>query len=450
MVDRSEKNLGFTGESHSFYWKDTIGSWIFPSASNTEGWYYSSIIVTFIIFFGFFTILSNQKKINFFEKKLFIFSVIMILFITYYTWGKNSVLFLWSWENIPLLGSLRAWPRLNILIVPFIILLFSLSLKNLKAYFEENNKKNLDKIIKLFFLIFICCLSLQFIFYFFDYQNQYYWDFWQKKRFDAAIDYLPNILGNILKLYDGEIYILFSIFCIIFLITILSKNRLRKNITQFYTAILFLSSLELFVLSNLQWSLPEWKTKIYKIDNPLKELQNGFNSKRIIDTVKGNEYFRDNRSFNVNYPDSYGYKKHAENFDTYFQRTNGIKNINISNNDIELVKLFYGASNEAKKIFLSESLNHENIVSFVNDSKNFEKLSNFTIKIFIDEYDGNNLELEVKSEKDGWLSFIDNWDHGWMAVVNGKKVQIYKLLGSYKSIKIKKGFSKVKFQYKPW
>ena len=102
------------------------------------------------------------------------------------------------------------------------------------------------------------------------------------------------------------------------------------------------------------------------------------------------------------------------------------------------------------KIFLSESLNHENIVSFVNDSKNFEKLSNFTIKIFIDEYDGNNLELEVKSEKDGWLSFIDNWDHGWMAVVNGKKVQIYKLLGSYKSIKIKKGFSKVKFQYKPW
>ena len=348
LVDRSEKNLGFTGESHSFYWKDTIGSWIFPSASNTEGWYYSSIILTFIIFFGFFTILSNQKKINFFEKKLFIFSVIMILFITYYTWGKNSVLFLWSWENIPLLGSLRAWPRLNILIVPFIILLFSLSLKNLKAYFEENNKKNLDKIIKLFFLIFICCLSLQFIFYFFDYQNQYYWDFWQKKRFDAAIDYLPNILGNILKLYDGEIYILFNIFCIIFLITILSKNRLRKNITQFYTAILFLSSLELFVLSNLQWSLPEWKTKIYKIDNPLKELQNGFNSKRIIDTVKGNEYFRDNRSFNVNYPDSYGYKKHAENFDTYFQRTNGIKNINISNNDIELVKLFYGASNEAK------------------------------------------------------------------------------------------------------
>ena len=33
---------------------------------------------------------------------------------------------------------------------------------------------------------------------------------------------------------------------------------------------------------------------------------------------------------------------------------------------------------------------------------------------------------------------------------NEDYVEIFKSLGSYKSIKIKKGFSKVKFQYKPW
>ena len=39
VVDRTEKNWDFATE-HTFYWKDTIGSWIFPSASSTEGWYY--------------------------------------------------------------------------------------------------------------------------------------------------------------------------------------------------------------------------------------------------------------------------------------------------------------------------------------------------------------------------------------------------------------------------
>ena len=89
-------------------------------------------------------------------------------------------------------------------------------------------------------------------------------------------------------------------------------------------------------------------------------------------------------------------------------------------------------------------------MSFINDSNVFEKSNDFSIKIFINEYDGNNLRLEIYSENNGWLSFIDNWDHGWVATVNGEKTQIYKLLQSYKSIKIKKGFSKVKFQYKPW
>ena len=83
-------------------------------------------------------------------------------------------------------------------------------------------------------------------------------------------------------------------------------------------------------------------------------------------------------------------------------------------------------------------------------SISFEKTNDVEIKIIINEYDGNNLSIEIVSEKEGWLSYIDNWDYGWIATVNQKKVPIYKLLESYKSIKIKKGFSKVKFQYKPW
>ena len=449
LVDRTTKNWEFATE-HTFYWKDTVGSWIFPPASSTEGWYYSGIIVSLIIFFGLFVFFFNQKKISFLDKKIFIFSTIFILFITYFSWGKHSILFIWAWENLPLVGSLRTWPRLNIVLLPIIILLFSISLKYLLIYLKENNKQDFKKIIKFFILISVFFVIIQFIFNYYNFQNDEYWNYWQKKRFDEAINLLPSILGNYLKLYNGPIYILFSIFSVSFLIITFSYRKLRENITLFYLMILILVSSELFVISNLQWSIARWKTNFYKMEYPLKKLQHGFNSKRIIDTVKGNEYFRDNRSFNVNYPDNYGYDKHAKNFTTYFQRYSGKKNDNISDSDLKLVKLFYGATNDAKKIFLSSSLDHESIVSFVNDSNTFEKSNEFTITILIDEYDGNTLKLEVESKEDGWLSFIDNWDYGWKATINEKKVPIYKLLQSYKSVKIKKGFSKVKFQYKPW
>ena len=95
-------------------------------------------------------------------------------------------------------------------------------------------------------------------------------------------------------------------------------------------------------------------------------------------------------------------------------------------------------------------ISNENIPSFINDSNIFEKTSNFKIEILIDKFNGNKLELNVTSNKDGWLSYIDNWDKGWIVFVNDKKSEINKLFGSYKSINIKKGFSKIKFEYKPW
>ena len=152
LVDRTENNWNFATE-HTFYWKDTIGSWIFPPASSAEGWYYSGIIVSLIIFLGLLIILFNLKKINYFDKKLFLFSIIFIFFITYFSWGKHSALFIWSWENIPLIGSLRTWPRINIIIIPFIILLFSISLKYLAIYLKENNRTDLSKIVKFLILI---------------------------------------------------------------------------------------------------------------------------------------------------------------------------------------------------------------------------------------------------------------------------------------------------------
>tara|TARA_B100001057_G_scaffold182944_1_gene183594 strand:- start:753 stop:2870 length:2118 start_codon:yes stop_codon:yes gene_type:complete len=450
LVDRTENNWEFATQ-HTFYLKDTIGSWIFPPASSTEGWYYNGIIISLIIFFGLFFLFFEKKKIDIVDKKFLIYSLIFFIFITYFSWGKNSLLFEWSWNNIPLIGSLRTWPRINIIIIPFIILLFAISLKYFIKYVNELSKEKIKKILYPLLGIFFILLLLQFIFLFLEYQNDEYWNFWQKKRFDAAINSLPFIFSNILKLYDGPIYLIFNIISLSLLIFyVLNKNFLKFKKRFLYFSILSLVSLELFSISNLQWSLEAWKTNLYKSVNPLEQLQKAFESKRIIDTVKGNEYFRDNRRFNINYPDNYGFNPHAKNYTKYFKRYEGEKNIDITDDQINIVKYFFGASDESRKIFFTQKLHKNNISLFVNDSINYEKKSNFINKILIKKYNGNNLDLEISTDNDGWLNFIDNWDPDWIATVNSKKVEIFKSLGSYKSIKVKKGFSKVKFQYKPW
>tara|TARA_B100000575_G_C23135648_1_gene659701 strand:+ start:1123 stop:3237 length:2115 start_codon:yes stop_codon:yes gene_type:complete len=446
LVDRTENNWNFATE-HVFYWKDSIGSWIFPPAASTEGWYYSGILVTIIVSFILTIFLINSKKLSFFDKKLILFSAIFILFITYFSWGRHSILFEWSWNNIPLIGSLRTWPRINIVVIPFVILLFAIGFKYLMTFIYENNNKYKKKIIIIFICVFAFLFFLQLVFYSLNFQNEEYWNFWQKKRFDAAIDVLPHFFGNILKLFNGEIYLFFNFLCLIFLIFIV-KVKLNKN--YIFILVTLIVSSELFVLSNLQWGLDKWKTNLDKTENPLERLRTAFMSPRIIDTVKGNEYFRDNRTFNVNYPDNYGYNSHARNFTQFFERYGGRKKINISDDDFNDVKLFYGSSEEGKKIFFSQKINHGNIPSFIKDSDFFEKKSNFKIEVLIDKFDGNKLELNVETKEDGWLSYIDNWDKGWSVFINGKKMKIEKLFGSYKSINIEKGFSKIKFEYKPW
>lgn len=450
LVDRTENNWDFATE-HSFFWKDTIGSWIFPPASSTEGWYYFGIIVTLIVLYGVISLYYFKKDYQFNERKIFYYSILFFLFVTYFSWGEKSILFTWSWYNLPIIGSLRTWPRINIVLIPFIILMFSLSLQSFLLRLKENNQSKKLLSLKIVISIFIGIVLLQYIFLINNFQNDEYWNFWQKKRFDAAISTLPYVFGQILKSYNGQIYIIFSILSVLFLVYSLTKfNKSSLKTNHFYFIIIALVSLELFVISNLQWGLDSWKTKLKPENQPLKKLQEAFLSKRIIDTVKGNEYFRDQRKFNINYPDNYGYNSHAKVYSIYFNRYEGKKRDQVNDNDLKLVKYFFGTDKDAKKIFFTKNNNHRNIKEFVNDNKNFEKTNIINYEILLNKYDGNNIEIDVNLDNAGWLSVIDNWDPDWIATINDEKVEISKTLNAYKSIKLKKGFSKVKFQYKPW
>jgi len=100
--------------------------------------------------------------------------------------------------------------------------------------------------------------------------------------------------------------------------------------------------------------------------------------------------------------------------------------------------------NNPKKLFFSSEINHADLKSFFLDTDT----SSAVIKVV--NYNGNSLEVTVLNNTDGYLSFIENWDDKWRALVNEEPKSITKLFGTFKSVFIPKGKSIVRFVFKPY
>ena len=448
---------------------DQLGSWIYPPISIAEGWYYfgaASIFLIIIIFI--FTIFFNRK--NDFKLKYFFYFFIFLIFFNYqFANPINSIIFPFIWKNLEFIQSFRFWMRMNIILVPIISLLLAFSISKFFYILDENDfliKKKLNKIIiSSFILIF---LSQIYIIYFSGYENLY-WEAWQLKRIIYVENVLPEFFSNIVGLYKSLIYqISFLLtFILFFLINKFDYiyNFFKKSKNIFLFSILFLSFFELFLLTNIQWSIPYryYENGYQKLNlkkdynapnnNILGDIKNAFFENRVStaksgnNKYEGNTYYRNNKKFNINYINTWGNEGHTKIFDKYFYQNGKFKE------NVELIKrkeveYFYGMDSFGKKIFYSKTLSHNNIFSFLNDSRLSERQNEFSFELI--KYNGDELIIVVNSSSDGWISFIDTWDSNWKVFINKKEKNLEKLLNAYKSVKINSGKSEVRFVYKPF
>ena len=88
---------------------------------------------------------------------------------------------------------------------------------------------------------------------------------------------------------------------------------------------------------------------------------------------------------------------------------------------------------DGRRIFLSESLAHNSIYSFLKDSLRFQNTGNLV------SYTGDELVWELEMPINGYLSFIDNWDPDWKAYVDDKETPMEQLFGTFKSVRLAQG-----------
>jgi uncharacterized membrane protein YfhO len=63
------------------------------------------------------------------------------------------------------------------------------------------------------------------------------------------------------------------------------------------------------------------------------------------------------------------------------------------------------------------------------------------------EYVANRVGMTVTTGKAGMLAYVDSWDRGWRAEVNGVRVPLRKIFHTYKGVELPPGTHDVLFRY---
>jgi hypothetical protein len=430
-VSRGGGNFEFS-TNLAFHYVDTIGSLVFPPLANPEGWYYFGILSVLLILLYYFSGLAGvyssyikppqletQKNLYWYQDPwVKIFFLAWISTITYITYGSNSYLFTFLWKYMPFFSRLRAWSRMNIILVPIIAWLLAISYSHFEKLICQNNEfPNKRRAIYVLLGVYVAILIIQYYFFI----NKLYHKYWT--------DYFQDVASNDLSFL---IFGAYALLIILVLLNLASKinfqsPRLLWRVLAFF--ILF-SALDMRGVGTSMWmyTSPLAIPQRYKLNVEQLNIES-FAVPRI-----------ERGTLSLTSAFSVGNKK-TKNLDWwYFNRY--VQFLENTENQLNYRRKMLGIV-DGKKLYFSKSTDYPTIKAFLDDASQF---NNFEQVI---SYTGDKLVLEVNVPIEGYLSFIDNWDRDWEATVDNKLTQIERLFGLFKSVRLPAGKHRVVFAYRP-
>ena len=442
-------NFSVSGASHLL---DTVGSLLFPPVSSFEGWFYFGVSALLVISTYIFASLTTSA-VDRNERRILAMIGAWMAAVVYFTWGRESYLFSVIWHNVPLIQPLRAWSRMDIILVPPISFVLALALSGWCQLLGHPGPKPASKrklMISVLGANGAVILAIQAVLWW----RRQFSSYWEGQLISRLTSHEAATASNavwtlIRQFYDARIFMVMTILALLILGSfILAGGASLRKQYYFLAAVALLSFGDLFFLSNIQWARPfvdEAKRQL----PALRILQDGFVAPRklgpwTIDPVAGTQYV-------LPVPD-WGFRRHVAVLRKYMMEharppaTRGARtktDVRIFTSDA--VRSFYGLDAASKRLFFTRKMKYDNINSFMVGVASARSLID---RIEIERYTGDVLIVKVAAKAGGWLSFVDNWDPHWTATVNGRTVTIEKLFGAYKEVPIPAGASRVEFAYR--
>jgi hypothetical protein len=438
-VDRATPNFSFATHL-SFSFTDTVGSWIFPPAALMEGWYYFGMAPALLIFIHLLSLVSHGRRR---DRQLLLLVLPWLAFVIYFTWGRDSAVFTWVWQHTPVVNQMRAWSRMNVILVPVIGLLLALALSTYLRVLETQTKEDASEPVIFLLPVVICVIVTVQGYMLHNRVFSPYWELYFKTGVSTGLD-TALLPWSMLRNFDERYFVAMTVIAGGVLVGMLLLSRRTRCFSRAVslTAIVTVSAIDLFPLSSLQWHYPpveEHRMRI-SITGLLKE---GFSQPRLmtagtVDPTEMRQY--------VGLLENWGFVRHATFYLKFFD-LNGTPLPTTTPEEVVAAKRLYGADARAQRLFFSKRIDYTTPVKFMADVD--EAASTAEPAVDILAYDGETLTVTARANRPGWLSFIDNWDPNWTATLNGQQVQIALLFGSYKAVEIPAGVSNVVFSYKP-
>jgi hypothetical protein len=438
-IARAGKDFKYSTH-HVFSFKDTVGSLIYPPSASAEGWYFFSITGLLIILLYWLSgrTTAHDRETGTSPKntlippqphnvwvKLFFF--VWICVITYISYGRNSFLFKLLWKFLPGFSSLRAWGRLNIILVPILAWLLSIAytsfeslLSSKKASVPPQDALAHKKRSYLFAPIFVLAVvyTVVLVIQLYLYRNNINDSYW--------LLYFKHVSAQRLQfiVYGA------AAFVVVFSLLFFSKRinfKSSRALTAVLAILVLVATVETRHVGSRMWT-PSRPGKIQK-------------NRIHLDVAKMNE-----ASFQFRRTDHDSWIPLGLNFSVgvmgpwYFGRYN--KFLKETEDELEARRTLLGVK-DGRKIFFSKSIKHPTVESFLRDAARYQRLGRLL------SYTGDELMWEIDAPTEGYLSFIDNWDRGWKVFVDDKEADIELLFGTFKSVRLAPGRHRVRFYYQP-
>ena len=420
-TDRSGANFEYSTQ-FIFTGEDTLGSLVYPPAAQPEGWYFFGILgVLLILVF----LVSDEKESGIGLPGKFAFGLWFTV-ITYITYQRDSFLFRLLWEYLPGFSSLRVWGRMNIILIPIIAWLLALAYGSFERRViglnaNENRGRRTLSIALIF--AYLGILAVQFHFVYFKILDPYW-------KINVQKVVLLNKLLNMDLLSPTLVFLMFGALSFAFLLALILLGRTRLAQLRWAPAGLLIgmvlfSTLELSNIGPFSW-LRGWEEEKPSVLIDLDAVtRSGYenNRTRIYTTLPLFE--SDNTGIVLNW-----YFKRYVDFLAFASAEPGPRDrlLGVSQN---------------RRTYFSTSISYTSIAAYLQDAERFDGYDH------LEGYNGDYLSLEVMAPRDGYLSYIDNWDPDWRAFVDGKEQPIELLFGTFKALRLTQGAHQVSFIYSP-
>lgn len=384
-TDRNLADFDFSTQ-HVFNWTDSLGSLVFPPAAQIEGWYYfGALPLALIVVFLFY-------------KRRPLLIVFWIAVISYITYGKFSYLFSLLWGYLPYFSHLRVWGRMNIILVPLFAWLLALSYEWLEKNFSSHLRVP-------FAAVFSGIILIQIVLFVFGVEDSYW------AQYYATHLSLPK---------NFKLIFIFA--------TLAACLYMTFQLNKAKAPLLFVGLLIFSLPDVLGAGIWTWCKKFRPADkretlNIAAANEKSFRSLRydINTTISlDNFYF-------VGVVDNWHFERYAAFRKKYSREEKEMR---------ELLGIETG-----QKLFISSQSSYPSIREFLDDADKIKA------SLGLVRYSGDELLLSVRLPRDGYLSFIDNWEKNWSATVDGQVVPIEMLFGTFKTVPVPQGDHRVQFKY---